>query len=101
MLVQIDGRLSKKIVHDLAFRASKLNNCIGIVFDASYKSMRVTENEWKHDFKLPPHLKCGSLEKYDKFMPEHFYGNAELRTSLGLIGNNKDLMSCHDLKQLK
>lgn len=65
MLLHIDSRLPKVVVQDLVQRAAKFQCFKAIVYDAAYKSDRVTENEWKNDFKLPPHMKIGSLEKYN------------------------------------
>ena len=46
--------------------------------------MRMTENEWKNDFELPPYLKLGNLEKYDGKCDD-------LRCGYGFLNNNENL----------
>lgn len=70
---------------DLVERACKFSDFKGIIIDAQYYSNRVTENEWKNDFIIPPHLKCGTLEKY---RASHGTNN-QLRDSYGLLRDNE------------
>jgi hypothetical protein len=68
------------------------------VINAQYLSERVTENEWKNDFEIPPHLKAGTLIKY-----KDTYGNTkDIRDSYGLLSNtNGARFLISDVKKLK
>jgi hypothetical protein len=65
----------------LVSRVSKHDCFIAIVINAQYISNRVTENEWKNDFIIPPHLKAGTLIQYK----EKFGKNDDLRNAYGLL----------------
>ena len=54
---------------------------IAIVINAQQISSRITENEWKNDFIIPPHLKAGSLIQYK----EKYGKNDDLRNAYGLL----------------
>ena len=79
----------------------------GIVVNCQYLSHRVTENEWKNDFVIPPHLKAGSLVKYCWSEPKNLDENqVALRDSYGLmknpeIGSNKTIFGHDDLPMLR
>ena len=64
MLLELDVRLPKLVVLDLVLRASQHKCFKGVVLNCQYLTSRVSENEWKNDFVIPPHLKAGSLLKY-------------------------------------
>lgn len=63
-LFEIDIRLRHEIRNDLVKRVCQSKSFIGVVINAQYLSGRVTENEWKNDFKIPPHLESGCLVQY-------------------------------------
>ena len=80
-LFEIDARLPMPVIQDLAKRVAAHPCFKGLVVNAQYLSGRVTENEWKNDFALPPHLTAGSLIKY-----KNTYGNSnDIRDSYGLL----------------
>ena len=83
MLLEIDNRLNREIRDDLIRRACRHDAFIGVVINAQYLSNKITENEWKNDWAIPPHLKSASLLPYkDKF------GTSDLlRDSYGLLKN--------------
>lgn len=51
------------------------------MINAQQISNRITENEWKNDFIIPPHLKAGSLIQYK----EKYGKNDDLRNAYGLL----------------
>jgi hypothetical protein len=68
------------------------------VINAQYLSERVTENEWKNDFVIPPHLKAGTLIKYK----DTYGSNQDIRDSYGLLNNkNGARFLISDVKKLK
>lgn len=80
-LFEIDARLPEPVILDLVKRVSEHSCFIGIVVNAQFISNRVTENEWKNDFIIPPFLKAGTLMKY-----KAQYGTTDtLRDSYGLL----------------
>lgn len=95
---ELDTRLPGAVIQDLVKRVSAQPCFRGIVINAQYLSGRVTENEWKNDFEIPPHLKAGTLIKY-----KDTYGTCNnIRNSYGLLNNNNGarfMMS--DVKKLK
>jgi isopentenyl diphosphate isomerase/L-lactate dehydrogenase-like FMN-dependent dehydrogenase len=94
--LELDTRLPGPVIQDLVRRVSAHPCFKGIVINAQYLSERVTENEWKNDFALPPHLVAGSLIKY-----KDTYGNSNLlRDSYGLL-NNKNVFKAADVMTLK
>jgi len=95
-LLLIDARLPEAVRRDLVERACKIPDFKGIIIDAQYYSNRVTENEWKNDFIIPPHLKCGTLEKYRS---SHGTTN-ELRDSYGLLKDNERI-SIDEVQKIK
>jgi isopentenyl diphosphate isomerase/L-lactate dehydrogenase-like FMN-dependent dehydrogenase len=64
MLFELDLRLPSQVIDDLLKRISWFPQFIGVVINAQYSSDRLTENEWKNDFELAPHLRLGNLEQY-------------------------------------
>jgi (S)-2-hydroxy-acid oxidase len=62
--LEVDTRLPPAVIQDLVRRVSGFPCFKGIVINAQYQSDRVTENEWKNDFEIPPHLVAGTLQKY-------------------------------------
>lgn len=65
------------------------------MINAAYQSLRITENEWKNDWQIPPHLKCGSLVAY-----KDQYGKSnELRDSYGLLTHSEFKLS--DIGQIR
>ena len=61
-MLEIDTRLPDQVINDLIERAS-LHDCFkGIVLNCQYISNRITENEWKNDFIIPPYLEAGNLK---------------------------------------
>jgi len=95
-MLSIDARLPEDVRKDLIQRAAKFSDFKGIVLDAQYYSNRVTENEWKNDFAIPPHLKCGTLEKYRKS-----HGSSDqLRDSYGLLKENQKI-SIDEVRKIK
>ena len=80
---ELDTRLPSAVIEDLVRRVSAQPCFKGFVINAQYLSERVTENEWKNDFEIPPHLKAGSLMKYKS---HHGSSNA-IRDSYGLLSN--------------
>lgn len=95
-LLCIDARLPKDVRKDLIQRAAQFDDFKGIILDAQYYSNRVTENEWKNDFAIPPHLKCGTLEKY-----RSSHGTSDkLRDSYGLLKDN-EMISVDEVKNIK
>lgn len=90
MLLELDVRLPKMVVLDLVARASKHKCFKGVVLNAQFLSSRVSENEWKNDFVVTPHLKAGSLLKYCWNEPKSLDENAvALRDSYGLLKGDK------------
>ena len=80
---ELDIRLPHAVIQDLVRRVSAHPCFKGFVINALYLSERVTENEWKNDFEIPPHLVSGSLIKYKKT-----YGSSDaIRDSYGLLSN--------------
>ena len=65
------------------------------MINAQYLSERVTENEWKNDFEIPPHLVAGSLIKYKD---THGTSHA-IRDSYGLF-NNKNSFKLSDVQKI-
>jgi len=63
-MFEIDVRLPDPAILDLIKRVAAHDCFVGIVINAQFISNRTTENEWKNDFIIPPHLKAGSLKKY-------------------------------------
>lgn len=63
-LLEVDVRLPKPVIFDLVKRASQYDCFIGVVVNAQFISNRITENEWKNDFIIPPYLQAGTLFKY-------------------------------------
>lgn len=55
-LLEVDVRLPKPVIFDLVKRASQHDCFIGVVVNAQFISNRITENEWKNDFIIPPYL---------------------------------------------
>ena len=55
-IFELDARLPQEVKQDLISRVSKHDCFIAIVINAQYISNRITENEWKNDFIIPPHL---------------------------------------------
>jgi isopentenyl diphosphate isomerase/L-lactate dehydrogenase-like FMN-dependent dehydrogenase len=81
MMFEIDVRLPDAIINDLIKRVAAHDCFIGIVINAQFISNRITENEWKNDFIIPPFLKAGSLKKY-----KAQYGTTDsLRDCYGLL----------------
>ena len=96
-MFELDSRLPAAVRQDLVDRVAAHPCFKGIVIDAQYLSARVTENEWKNDFIIPPHLVAGSLIKY-----KNTYGNSDsLRESYGLLSNKNGGMKPSDIKKLK
>jgi len=92
---ELDTRLPQPVMLDLARRVSAHPCFKGIVINAQYLSERVTENEWKNDFEIPPHLKSGSLIKY-----KNTYGNSDaIRDSYGLL-SNKNGFTLQDVQKV-
>lgn len=83
MLFELDIRLNEEIRNDLVKRVCQLDAFKGVVLNAQYLSNGITENEWKNDFAIPPHLEAGSLTKY---RAQHGTTDA-LRDSYGLLTN--------------
>jgi len=100
MMLEIDCRLPNPIISDLVERASKHDCFKGIVVNAQFVSSRVTENEWKNDFVIPPFLKAGNLVDYIGK-----YGtNLELRDCYGLLSPESrqgQRFSLEDIKKIK
>jgi L-lactate dehydrogenase (cytochrome) len=95
---ELDTRLPGAVIQDLVRRVC-VHPCFkGIVINAQYLSERVSENEWKNDFEIPPHLKAGTLIKY-----KDTYGNSDdIRDSYGLLSNkNGARFQMSDVKKLK
>jgi len=61
-MLEVDIRLPDNVILDLVKRASQHACFKGIVINAQYISNRITENEWKNDFVIPPHLTAGTLK---------------------------------------
>ena len=61
-MLEIDCRLPDPVIFDLVKRASQHECFKGIVLNAQYISNRITENEWKNDFVIPPYLRAGTLK---------------------------------------
>lgn len=81
MLFDLDMRLPKDVRADLVNRVTHIPQFVGIVINAQYQSDRITENEWKNDFALPPHLELGNLQKYTK----QFGTSSSTRDAYGLL----------------
>lgn len=80
-MLEIDVRLPDAVIHDLVKRVAAHDCFIGIVVNAQFISNRITENEWKNDFVIPPFLKAGSLMEY-----KSQYGTSDhLRDCYGLL----------------
>jgi isopentenyl diphosphate isomerase/L-lactate dehydrogenase-like FMN-dependent dehydrogenase len=93
---ELDARLPEPVRLDLIDRVAAHPCFKGIIINAQYLSGRVTENEWKNDFIIPPHLVAGNLIKY-----KSSYGNShEIRDSYGLLNNNGG-MSLTDIRKIK
>jgi len=97
-LFEVDTRLPMAVIQDLARRVAAHPCFKGLVINAQYLSGRVTENEWKNDFIIPPHLHAGSLQKY-----KSTYGNSnQIRDSYGLLSyGNGPTFKITDIKSLK
>jgi len=94
---ELDARLPEPIRHDLIDRVAAHACFKGIIINAQYLSGRVTENEWKNDFIIPPHLVAGNLIKY-----KETYGNShEIRDSYGLLNNKFGGMKPHEIRKIK
>ena len=63
-LLEIDVRLPDAVIADLVGRASKHDCFKGFIVNAQFISNRITENEWKNDFIIPPYLNAGNLKPY-------------------------------------
>lgn len=96
MLFELDLRLPKSIRDDLIRRVNAHEQFKGIVINAQYSSDRISEEEWKHDFQLPPYLKIGSLESYRQ---EHVVSNC-LKTAYG-FARDAVKIDHKDLKDIK
>ena len=95
MLFELDVRLPEAVRMDLVQRVAQHQCFKGVVINAQYVSGRVTENEWKNDFALLPHLEAGTLKKY-----KDTYGNSHLlRDSYGLVDQTRYEHQSFDLKQ--
>lgn len=95
MMFELDVRLPEAVRVDLIQRVAQHQCFKGIVINGQYISGRVTENEWKNDFALLPHLECGTLKKY-----KDTYGNSHLlRDSYGLVDTTRFESQSFDLKQ--
>jgi lactate oxidase len=93
---ELDARLPEAVRKDLIDRVAAHPCFKGIIINAQYLTGRVTENEWKNDFALPPHLVAGNLIKY-----KDSYGNShDLRNSYGIL-DNKNYMSLNDIHKMK
>lgn len=93
---ELDTRLPNAVIQDLVRRVSAHACFKGLVINAQYLSERVTENEWKNDFEIPPHLKAGTLIKY-----KDTYGSSNaIRDSYGLL-SNKNAFKMSDVKKMK
>merc|ERR1711908_248046 len=69
---------------DLVKRVAAHDCFVGIVINAQFISNRITENEWKNDFIIPPFLKAGSLKQY-----KEKYGTSDsLRDAYGLLNHS-------------
>ena len=96
LMFELDLRLPQKVRDDLLQRVLAHSQYKAVILNAFYRSNNVTENEWKHDFELPPHLKLGSLEKY---RAQH--GTSEkLRDAYGLTAGPTEL-SAQEVKRVK
>lgn len=94
---ELDARLPEAVRKDLVDRVAAHPCFKGIIINAQYLTGRVTENEWKNDFILPPHLVAGNLIKY-----KDSYGNShDLRNSYGLLSNRFGGMSLDDIHKMK
>jgi isopentenyl diphosphate isomerase/L-lactate dehydrogenase-like FMN-dependent dehydrogenase len=94
---ELDARLPEAVRKDLIDRVAAHPCFKGIIINAQYLSARVTENEWKNDFIIPPHLVAGNLIKY-----KDTYGNShDLRNSYGLLSNRFGGMSLNEISKIK
>lgn len=83
-MLEIDLRLPDPVIFDLVKRASQHDCFVGIVVNAQFISNRITENEWKNDFIIPPYLNAGNLKKYEN----QFGTSNNLRDCYGLVAPN-------------
>lgn len=80
-MLEVDARLPEPVILDLVKRASKHSSFVGIVINAQFISNRVSENEWKNDFIIPPYLKSANLRQYK----DQYGSSDDLRDGYGLL----------------